>query len=211
MNEQLNILRKKEKINEYDVNYAEKQLEILQKQIALEEAKNNKSQMRLQRNAAGNYDFVYAANEDQVNNLAQELLNAQQEAYNMSREMNAKIYEELYQAAQNTENMIIQIITDTSLGVDEQKKRIEYLLTSLGEYATNAGEELTNVQINLYNDFIQAEQLIEDENLGKLEEIYTTLKRLATQYEASLDESLTKRQEAYNDYYSNLSETSNST
>ena len=63
------------------------QLDILQKQIALEDARNNKSQMQLQRNAAGNYDFVYGANEDEVNKATEALLAAQQDSYNLSKQI----------------------------------------------------------------------------------------------------------------------------
>ena len=93
MNQQLEYLRNKTNLSQYDVKYAQAQLEILQRQIALEDARNNKSQMRLQRNAAGNYDFVYAADENAVNQAQESLLDAQESAYNLSKDTYLNVYE----------------------------------------------------------------------------------------------------------------------
>ena len=86
MKEQLEYLRDKTKLSEYDVNYANAQLEILQKQIALEEAQRNKSQMKLRRDTQGNYSYVYTANDDNVRSAQSDLLDAQNNAYNMSKD-----------------------------------------------------------------------------------------------------------------------------
>ena len=172
MNQQLKYLRDKKNLTEYDVRYAEKQLDILQKQIALEEARNNKSQMRLQRNAAGNYDFTYAADEDAINSATQALLNAQQEAYNMSKEMYTKMYEEALNAATQVKELVVGIATDASLSVDEKMQRIQEVLSSFSEYTESLGLELNDISINLYNDFISAAELVSTENLGNLETIY---------------------------------------
>ena len=125
MNQQMQYLRDKKNLTDYDVRYAEKRLEILQRQIALEEAQNNKSQMQLQRNAAGNYDFVYAADEEAVNQATEALLAAQQEAYNMSKQMYLDTYESAFQAAQQLRQMVIDTALDATLTADEQTKRIQ--------------------------------------------------------------------------------------
>jgi len=167
-------------ISKYDVQYAEKQLEILQKQIALEEAQNNKSQMRLQRNAAGNYDFVYGADENAVNQAQQALLNAQQEAYNLSKQIFLETYDNAVQTALKTKEIVVQIATDASLSFDEKAKRINYTLESLKEYMNNSSVEIKGISVNLYNDFIEADNLIAQENLGKLEEVYEGIRTLSS-------------------------------
>lgn len=63
-------------MSEYDVKLANAKLEVLQKQIALENAQQNKSQMKLRRDSQGNYKYVYAADQDDINGKQQELLDS---------------------------------------------------------------------------------------------------------------------------------------
>lgn len=125
MTQQLKYLREKNHLSEYDVEYAEKKLEILQRELALEDARNNKSQMRLQRNAAGNYDFVYAADEDAINDAKMALLNAQQEAYNLSKKMYKEIYDGALKLSKELKQMVFDIATDASLTTEQQAERIK--------------------------------------------------------------------------------------
>lgn len=180
MNEQLKYLREKKGLTEYDVQYAEKQLEILQRRIALEDAQSNKSQMRLQRNAAGNYDFVYGADEDAVNQAAQALLASQQEAYNLSKEIYKQTYESALRAAKEIKQMIIDTAMDASLTTEQQTERIRWLMDNLGEYLSNSSIELGEISVNLYNDIAGAEQLISEENLGHLAETFELMREQST-------------------------------
>lgn len=205
MSEQLDYLRTKTKLTEYDVKYAEKQLDILQKQIALEETRNNKSQMRLQRNAAGNYDFVYAVDEDAVNNAAQALLDAQQEAYNMSKEMYTKMYEEALNSATQIKELVVGIAIDANLSTTEKIERIKEVLANFTEYTSDIGLELNDISINLYNDFISAAELVSNENLGNLENIY---REIAAQAGVALDEMGTRAINATNAIDTAYAETS---
>ena len=48
---------KKKKLTQYDVDRANALYDIKLKEIALEEAQQNKSQMRLRRDSSGNYSY----------------------------------------------------------------------------------------------------------------------------------------------------------
>jgi len=63
MDEQLNNLRSKEKLTQYDVDRAEKLLQIEQARIALEAAQSSKTSLRLQRDSQGNYSYHYVADQ----------------------------------------------------------------------------------------------------------------------------------------------------
>ena len=64
--DELNKLKEKNKLTQYDVDRANKMLDITLKQIALEEAQNNKSKMRLRRDSQGNYSYQYVADQDNI-------------------------------------------------------------------------------------------------------------------------------------------------
>lgn len=108
MNEQLNYLNRideatgeKVKLSEYDLEYANAQLEVLQKRIALEEAQRNKSQMKLKRDSQGNYSYVYTANEDDTLSAQQELSDAEYNGYEISKD-NYSSQMDNYMSALNT-------------------------------------------------------------------------------------------------------------
>ena len=86
MNQQVQYLEDKNHLSEFNVKYANAQLEILQKQLALENARQNKNQMKLQRDTQGNYRYVYAADVDNVRDKEADLLQEEMDAYNMSNE-----------------------------------------------------------------------------------------------------------------------------
>jgi hypothetical protein len=177
--EYLTFLRDAEEISEYDVKHAQLQLEILQKQIALEDARNNKSQMRLQRNAAGNYDFVYAADEEAINKATEDLLALQQESYNLSKQIYLDTYQAAYEAALKTRDMVVEVAMDASLTTEEQTERIHYILESLNEYLQGSSTALGEISIDIYNSFVDASEAIAEVNQGALSDIFDGIREQA--------------------------------
>lgn len=98
MEEELAALREKDKLTQYDIDRANKKLDITMKQIALEEAQANKSTMRLRRDAQGNYSYQFVADEDEIAKAQQDLLAAQNDLYNFDKEAYEKNLDEAYQA-----------------------------------------------------------------------------------------------------------------
>ena len=72
----VNQLANQTTMSEYDVKLANAKLEALQKQIALENAQQNKNQMKLRRDTQGNYKYVYAADQDDIIQRQGELLDS---------------------------------------------------------------------------------------------------------------------------------------
>jgi len=63
MQEQLKFLKDKEKISQYDIDRANTLLDIEVKRLALEEQRNQKTRLRLRRDAQGNYTYEYTGAE----------------------------------------------------------------------------------------------------------------------------------------------------
>ncbi len=114
--------------NEGDVANANAQLEILQKRIALEEAQRNKSQMKLRRDSQGNYSYVYTANEGDVANAQSGLLDAQNNAYNLSKEQMKQTQADSLSALADAKSLIDSIWTNANLSLEEKKKRTETII-----------------------------------------------------------------------------------
>jgi hypothetical protein len=86
MNEQLDILESQEELTQYDIDRANAMYEIAVKQIALEEAQQNKSSMRLRRDSQGNYTYQYVADEDSISKAQEELAEAQNNLFNLDKD-----------------------------------------------------------------------------------------------------------------------------
>lgn len=172
MKEQLKYLREKKNLSEYDVQYANAQLEILQKRIALEEAQRNKSQMKLRRDSQGNYSYVYTANEGDVANAQSGLLDAQNNAYNLSKEQMKQTQADSLSALADAKSLIDSIWTNANLSLEEKKKRTETIIGSLKEYLTATSEQLGVSEQNIINDFLGMCEALTDENKTGLQETY---------------------------------------
>ena len=86
MEDELKMLREKEKLTQYDVDRANALYDIKLKEIALEEAQQNKSQMRLRRDSSGNYSYQFVADQDSISQAQQELDDAKNSLYNMDKD-----------------------------------------------------------------------------------------------------------------------------
>lgn len=172
MKEQLSYLRDKTKLSEYDVNYANAQLEILQKQIALEEAQRNKSQMKLRRDTQGNYSYVYTANDDNVRSAQSDLLDAQNNAYNLSKDQMKQTQSDSLSALQDAQSTINDIWNNANLSLEEKTARTKTIVDSLKEYLAGTSEQLSTSEKNIINDFIGMCDMLTDENKNNLQDTY---------------------------------------
>lgn len=93
--EELKKLREKDKLTKYDVDRANQLYDIELKKIALLESQNNKSKMRLRRDASGNYSYQFVADEEDVAKKQQELDDATNELYNMDKDQYRKELQDL--------------------------------------------------------------------------------------------------------------------
>lgn len=82
---QLDNLNNQVEVREIDYEIAEKELELLLKQQALEDARDNKTKLRLRRDSQGNYRYQYVADQDQITEAERELAETAAELYELSR------------------------------------------------------------------------------------------------------------------------------
>lgn len=175
MKQQLGYLRDKEKLSEYDVAYAQAQLEILQKRIALEEAQRNKSQMKLRRDSQGNYSYVYTADEGDVASAQEGLLDAQNNAYNLSKDQMKQTQDDSLSALSDAQQMLNDIWTNANLTLEEKQERTRTIIDSLKEYLAGTSEQLSTSEKNIINDFIGMVEMMTDENGERLEDVYNQI------------------------------------
>ena len=86
------------KMSQQDLKIAQARYELLQAQIALEEAQKAKDSMRLVRGSDGNWDYVYTADQSKITDAEGKVANAENSLYNLGLE-----------GAQNYRDKIIQL------------------------------------------------------------------------------------------------------
>ena len=74
--QQLDTLANKEHLREVDLKVAEQQLAVIQAQLALEDAQQAKTRLRLRRDSQGNYNYQYVADDDAIEEKTNEYIRA---------------------------------------------------------------------------------------------------------------------------------------
>lgn len=82
---ELESLKSIDKLSQQDLERAEKKLNIIKAQIALEDAQQNKSKMRLRRDSQGNYRYQFVADEEEIKQAEANLYSAYNELYNFDK------------------------------------------------------------------------------------------------------------------------------
>ena len=158
--DEIKALQNKSEVSEFELTVAKERFEVLKAQIALEEAQANKSQMRLMRNAAGGYSYVYTADETNIAEAQQQLDDVQNKSYNTIRGQVKDSYnsyiktmsdaekalDELYQARLNNE------ITD-----EEYQRQYEQLTQYYYERLLQHERDFTQARALLGEDRYQTE------------------------------------------------------
>lgn len=111
-------------LSEYDLKIMEAKYNMTLKQIALEEAQNAKSKVRLVRGANGNYNYLFTADEADINNKQQEYLKAMQDYYNIAKDQTENITGEIVSLWQEMSEEIRKIYEDDTLNAEQRQNAI---------------------------------------------------------------------------------------
>lgn len=128
------------KLSQYDVDLLNAKYQLTLAQIALEEAQNNKTTMRLRRDASGNYSYVYTADADAISNAEQNVEDKQKNLYDISKDYAEKIAASWFDVLQQYEERVQElqekyqagIITQTEF--NEQKKELDRIYADKIKY-----------------------------------------------------------------------------
>ena len=91
--EEIAKLNERDKLTQYDIDELKARLEIKKQELALEEAQQNKSNLRLRRDSQGNYNYQYVANDDDVEDAESSILTAKKDWYELVKKRNVETAE----------------------------------------------------------------------------------------------------------------------
>ena len=148
MDEQIKALQEKDKLTQYDVDRAELKYQIALKQIALEEAQQNRSTMRLRRDSQGNYSYQYTADNDEINSIQQEVSDLYNQLYNMDIDKYKDNLDQIYSVWEEFQEKMAEA---AQINDPEARAEKELLLKEqYGELINGLVEQNEDIRNNIY-------------------------------------------------------------
>lgn len=125
LQEEIDIRRENNTLSEYDLDILEAKYQVLQAQMALEDAQNNRNQLRLVRDSQGNWNYQYTADAEQIAQAEQDLLDAENNWYNIAKDQVTDVTDEILSTWQDCYNDINEIYSDMTLSDEERSRRAQ--------------------------------------------------------------------------------------
>lgn len=149
MDQEITALREKDKLTQYDIERANMKYEIALKQIALEEAQQNKSNMRLRRDSQGNYSYQFVADDEGIADAEQELSDLYNSLYNFDKENYQSNLDEIYSVWEEFQSKMAEA---AQINDPEAREARELLLKEqYGELINGIVAENEVIRNNLYD------------------------------------------------------------
>ena len=148
--EETTELQNQNKLSEHELQIQQAKYDLTLAEIALEEAQNAKSTVRLQRDAEGNFGYVYTADSSKVAEAEQKLADAQNSLYNIGLE-GANNYAQKYAETIQEMNDEITALTEAWMNGDiateedylkQKEDLINHYYAKLGDYSHLYGVSL---------------------------------------------------------------------
>jgi hypothetical protein len=127
-------LQNKNKLSQYELEIQQAKYDLLVAEIALEEAQQAKSTVRLQRDSEGNFGYVYTADQNEIAKAQQQLEDAQNALYNIGLEGANKYAESYAQTVQEVNDAITELTEKWANGEITSKEEFDRQRLALEEY-----------------------------------------------------------------------------
>lgn len=150
---ELDNLKEKDRLSNLELKIAQAKYEQLKAQIALEEAQNAKSIVRLSRDNEGNYGYVYTANKEDVDKAQEELDNANNSLYNILLEANNDYNEKIISYVSQMLDEIDAIRNNSELSDEEKDDLINAIRNKYSAILDDAEQLLGIATSSLTNEF----------------------------------------------------------
>lgn len=158
MKQEVDDLKARDRLTQYDLDRAELKYQIALKQIALEEAQQNKSTMRLKRDSQGNYTYQYVSDDDQVQKVQEELSDLYNQLYNLDVDRYTGNLDQLYEIWMEYQEKMAEA---AAINDPEARLQKEQLLTQqYGDLINGIVDQNEQLKRNLYEStFLELEDL----------------------------------------------------
>lgn len=195
MDEQLTDLKSRDKLTKYDVERAEKLLDIETARQALKDAQNNNSKMRLTRDSQGNYSYSYVTDEDTINEANQKLADAQNNLYNFDKDQYSQNLSEIYSMYEEYQQKMIEIANNSSLTQEEKERQLAEARQKYIEYITNLTQDNEYIRQNLsdstFQNYFANQEIARDTTSSNYQEFMDYCEKAGLSFDATTGQMIT--------------------
>lgn len=149
-------LQETTQLSKYELEIQQAKYDLLLAQIALEEAQNAKSTVRLSRDNEGNFGYVYTADQNKIDDAQQAVDDADNKLYNLSLEGQQQYTEKYLQAEQAMYEELKQLQQDYLDGNIASEEEYELRKSQIQEHYLGPEGVLTTYS-KLYNIAVQTD------------------------------------------------------
>lgn len=144
LQEEINQRREGNKLSQYDLDILNAKYQVLQAQMALEDAQNTKDQIELVRDSQGNWNYQFTANQDDIANAQQNLLDAENDWYNIAKQQVTDVTGEIVSTWKECQDKIKDIYSDMTLTDEERSAQAQEIYKYYSEKIKYLEEEKQN-------------------------------------------------------------------
>lgn len=210
-------------LSEYDLTYARQRYELKLAEIALEEAQNAKSQVRMTKDSEGNFSYVYTADEDKVAEAEQSYEDKLYEMQKTNAEYINEIEQNMVELQAELQQKFQEYADIYGYGTEEYEKACaeyqEYYTAQMEYYSGELNKTLTN-NTTLYEEDVKNyatlhnnKAMADQEYVGSFEQTqlaiatgYTNLDELCKAWVKSSEESFEKARTLNSEYQASTKE-----
>lgn len=144
LQEEINQRREGNKLSQYDLDILNAKYQVLQAQMALEDAQNAKDQIELVRDSQGNWNYQFTANQDDIAKAQQNLLDAENDWYNIAKQQVTDVTGEIVSTWKECQDKIKDIYSDMTLTDEERSAQAQEIYKYYSEKIKYLEEEKQN-------------------------------------------------------------------
>lgn len=208
--------------SEYDLEYLQKRYELKLAEIALEEAQNAKSQVRMTKDAEGNFSYVYTADEDSMAEAEQAYEDKLYELQKMNDEYQEELSYAMAETMQEYEEKYAQLAELYTVGSDEYNKALadlQELYADQMKYYSGQMENVLSNNTTLYTQDVKKyaeltgnKEMADQEYVGSFEQTslaiageWKSQEEFMTNWEAASEETYKQASAANEEFKNNVS------
>ncbi len=147
---EVGLLKEKDKLTHYDMERAEKMLEITMKQIALDNARNNKTMMRLVRTSTGNWAYQYVADAEAVEQAQSDLSDSLADLLEFDQKRQEEVQKEMLEQKKAFYKQLEEIMKAALNGEYETQEEFNKAIEDAEKEFNMVMEDL-NISLNTAN------------------------------------------------------------
>lgn len=155
LQEEIDMRAENNTLNQYDLDILEAKYNLLQAQMALEDARNAKNNLQLVRDSQGNWNYQYTADQDNIADAESKVLDAQNDWYNIAKEQTEDITQQIITNWQEAMDAVQEIYNDDTIALEDKEAKANEIL----RYYAEKSVDLEREKWQAINDMTEAGEI----------------------------------------------------